>query len=163
MTTVPELLAELSRIAARDRADALSLELIAQRIADAVPARPTAHVAAAERTARRARATAATSSAALTLAHDTATELDRRTLEHRRTLADAEHARRLARLAFADAVAEVHDARANCDAVALEDGGHQAEAAHRLELAGQDLAEARDELARTDAEWVTAYRQEQTR
>ena len=78
-------------------------------------------------------------------------------------LADAEHARRLARLAFADAVTEVHDARANCDAVADEDGGHQAEAAHRLELAGQDLAEARDELARTDAEWMTAYRQEQTR
>lgn len=74
--TVPELLAELSRIAARDRADALELELIAQRIADATPARPTAHVAAAERTARRARATAATSSAALTLAHDTAARLE---------------------------------------------------------------------------------------
>jgi hypothetical protein len=161
MTTVPELLAELSRVADAARLEAIAANDLAARLSLEDP-QSHAYACALEELRRANHLTDATAGA-LALAHDTATELDRRTLEPRRTLADAEHARRLARLAFADAVAEVHDARANCDAVADEDGGHQAEAAHRLELAGQDLAEARDELARTDAEWMTAYRQEQTR
>lgn len=161
MTTVPELLAELSRIADAARLEAHAANELAARLSLEDP-QSHAYAGALEEL-RRANHLADATAGALALAHDTAAELDRRTLEPRRTLADAEHARRLARLAFADAAAEVHDARSACHAASLEDGGHQAEAAHRLAVAGDELAEARDELARTDAAWMTAYRQEQTR